>query len=183
MVHFLFLKTFCIYETGYNGTIDGQGQAWWTKYKKRILTNTRGPLVQLMWSKDIVISNITLRNSPFWTLHPYDCKNVTISGITILAPVSGAPNTDGIDPGTDVLWHSFPISLVMSWIQAEFNNRLFFYYSRFIGVIYVEVNHNLKLKQSPTDTYWTLFILKKILKNTWFLVINCCFWSYNILFS
>ncbi|XP_074579210.1 putative polygalacturonase [Curcuma longa] len=84
--------------TGYNGTIDGQGQAWWTKYKKRILTNTRGPLVQLMWSKDIVISNITLRNSPFWTLHPYDCKNVTISGITILAPVSGAPNTDGIDP-------------------------------------------------------------------------------------
>ncbi|XP_042377464.1 probable polygalacturonase [Zingiber officinale] len=91
--------------TGYNGTIDGQGQAWWTKYKKKILTNTRGPLVQLMWSKDIVISNITLRNSPFWTLHPYDCKNVTISGITILAPVFGAPNTDGIDPDScqDVL--------------------------------------------------------------------------------
>lgn len=52
-----------------------------------------------MWSSDIVISNITLRDSPFWTLHPYDCKNVTIRKVTILAPVHDAPNTDGIDPG------------------------------------------------------------------------------------
>lgn len=52
-----------------------------------------------MWSRDIVISNITLRDSPFWTLHPYDCKNVTISNVTILAPIFKAPNTDGIDPG------------------------------------------------------------------------------------
>ncbi|THU58025.1 hypothetical protein C4D60_Mb03t09770 [Musa balbisiana] len=91
--------------TGHNGTINGQGQAWWTKYKKKVLNYTRGPLVQLMWSKDIIISNITLRDSPFWTLHPYDCKNVTISNVTILAPVSGAPNTDGIDPDSceDVL--------------------------------------------------------------------------------
>ncbi|XP_073010801.1 probable polygalacturonase [Typha latifolia] len=84
--------------TGHNGTINGQGQAWWTKYRKRLLNFTRGPLVQLMWSKDIIISNITLRDSPFWTLHPYDCKNVTVANVTILAPISGAPNTDGIDP-------------------------------------------------------------------------------------
>ncbi|WOL06530.1 hypothetical protein Cni_G15264 [Canna indica] len=84
--------------TGHNGTINGQGQAWWTKFQKKLLNHTRGPLLQLMWSKDIIISNITLRDSPFWTLHPYDCKNVTISNITILAPASGAPNTDGIDP-------------------------------------------------------------------------------------
>ncbi|RWV85177.1 hypothetical protein GW17_00053052 [Ensete ventricosum] len=103
--HLACLKAFLMYETGHNGTINGQGQMWWTKYKKRILNYTRGPLVQLMWSKDIVISNITLRDSPFWTLHPYDCKNVTISHVTILAPVSGAPNTDGIDPDSceDVL--------------------------------------------------------------------------------
>lgn len=84
--------------TGYNGTINGQGQSWWVKYRKKLLNHTRGPLVQLMWSRDIVISNITLRDSPFWTLHPYDCKNVTISNLAILAPISGAPNTDGIDP-------------------------------------------------------------------------------------
>ncbi|KAJ6856817.1 polygalacturonase [Populus alba x Populus x berolinensis] len=84
--------------TGHNGTIDGQGQTWWKKYRQKLLNHTRGPLVQIMWSSDIVFMNITLRNSPFWTLHPYDCKNVTIRNVTILAPIFEAPNTDGIDP-------------------------------------------------------------------------------------
>ncbi|KAJ4954226.1 hypothetical protein NE237_031058 [Protea cynaroides] len=84
--------------TGHNGTIDGQGKAWWVKYRRKLLNHTRGPLVQIMWSSDISISNITLRNSPFWTLHPFDCKNVNITNVTILAPVLEAPNTDGIDP-------------------------------------------------------------------------------------
>lgn len=55
--------------------------------------------MQFMWSRDILISGVTLRDSPFWTLHPYDYQNVTIKNVTILAPLSGAPNTDGIDPG------------------------------------------------------------------------------------
>ncbi|KAL3830054.1 hypothetical protein ACJIZ3_018856 [Penstemon smallii] len=84
--------------TGHNGTIDGRGRTWWKKYRQKLLNHTRGPLVQIMWSSDIVISNITLRDSPFWTIHPYDCKNVTIRHLTILAPITGAPNTDGIDP-------------------------------------------------------------------------------------
>ncbi|KAK9075936.1 hypothetical protein SSX86_004266 [Deinandra increscens subsp. villosa] len=84
--------------TGNNGTIDGQGQRWWERYRQKLLNHTRGPLVQIMYSRDIVISNITLRNPPFWTLHPYDCKNVTIRNMTILAPLFKAPNTDGIDP-------------------------------------------------------------------------------------
>ncbi|KAG4956965.1 hypothetical protein JHK85_043345 [Glycine max] len=89
--------------TGHNGTINGQGQTWWTKYRQKLLNHTRGPLVQILWSSNIVISNITLRDSPFWTLHPYDCKNVTVKKVTILAPVSHAPNTDGIDPGKYLL--------------------------------------------------------------------------------
>ncbi|KAI7749389.1 hypothetical protein M8C21_002962 [Ambrosia artemisiifolia] len=84
--------------TGNNGTIDGQGLRWWKRYRQKLLNHTRGPLVQIMYSSDIVISNITLRNPPFWTLHPYDCKNVTIRNMTILAPLFEAPNTDGIDP-------------------------------------------------------------------------------------
>ncbi|KAL6972924.1 hypothetical protein U1Q18_027098 [Sarracenia purpurea var. burkii] len=89
--------------TGHNGSINGQGQTWWEKYRRKLLNHTRGPLVQIMWSSDIHISNITLRDSPFWTLHPYDCNNVTIRDVTILAPLSEAPNTDGIDPGKFVL--------------------------------------------------------------------------------
>lgn len=72
--------------------------------------------MQLMWSSNVEISKITLRNSPFWTLHPYDCKNVTISKVTILAPPIGAPNTDGIDPGNFVkildTWLLFPFNYV-----------------------------------------------------------------------
>ncbi|XP_008786949.2 probable polygalacturonase [Phoenix dactylifera] len=96
LIHGQYLKDVVI--TGHNGTIDGQGEMWWSKFREKLLKHTRGPLVQIMWSRDIVISNITLRNPPFWTLHPYDCKNVTISNVTILAPVHNAPNTDGIDP-------------------------------------------------------------------------------------
>nr|XP_029123841.1 probable polygalacturonase [Elaeis guineensis] len=96
LIHGQYLKDVVI--TGHNGTIDGQGASWWSKFQNKLLKHTRGPLVQIMWSRDIVISNITLRNPPFWTLHPYDCKNVIISNVTILAPLHSAPNTDGIDP-------------------------------------------------------------------------------------
>ncbi|KVH94012.1 probable polygalacturonase [Cynara cardunculus var. scolymus] len=96
LIHGQNLKDIVI--TGHNGTINGQGQAWWKKYRQKLLNHTRGPLLQIMWSSDILISNITLRDSPFWTLHPYDCKNVTIRHMTILAPIFEAPNTDGIDP-------------------------------------------------------------------------------------
>ncbi|VFQ92495.1 unnamed protein product [Cuscuta campestris] len=84
--------------TGHNGTINGQGQTWWKKYRQKLLNHTRGPLVQIMWSSDILLYNVTLRDSPFWTFHPYDCKNVTVRDVTILAPTTEAPNTDGIDP-------------------------------------------------------------------------------------
>ncbi|VFQ62693.1 unnamed protein product [Cuscuta campestris] len=99
--------------TGHNGTISGQGQRWWSKYLQRRLNHTRGPLVQIMWSSDILIHNVTLRDSPFWTLHPFDCKNVTISDVTILAPMFKAPNTDGIDPDSceDVLIENCYISV------------------------------------------------------------------------
>lgn len=88
--------------TGHNGTINGQGRSWWEKYRKNLLNYTRGPLLQLMWSRDIHISDVTFRDSPFWTLHPYDCENVVIRNVTILAPLTEAPNTDGIDPDSCV---------------------------------------------------------------------------------
>jgi hypothetical protein len=77
-----------------------------------------------MWSKDIIVANITLLNSPFWHFHPYDCTNVTVSNVTILAPISGAPNTDGIDPGI----HPAPIFLltsITSYVSLETSGRYF----------------------------------------------------------
>lgn len=85
--------------TGNNGTIDGQGRIWWDLWWNRTLNHTRGHLIELVDSTNIMISNITLRNSPFWTVHPVYCRNVVIRNLTVLAPLN-APNTDGIDPGT-----------------------------------------------------------------------------------
>uniref|UniRef100_A0A7N0ZXM8 Polygalacturonase n=1 Tax=Kalanchoe fedtschenkoi TaxID=63787 RepID=A0A7N0ZXM8_KALFE len=84
--------------TGQNGTVDGQGKMWWDLWWNRTLEHTRGHLIELMNSRNILISNLTFMNSPFWTVHPVYCSNVVIKEMTILAPLN-APNTDGIDPG------------------------------------------------------------------------------------
>ncbi|KAG8383836.1 hypothetical protein BUALT_Bualt04G0055200 [Buddleja alternifolia] len=84
-------------QVGQNGTIDGQGKMWWDLWWNKTLNHTRGHLVELINSHNILISNLTFLNSPFWTIHPVYCSNVVIRDMTILAPLN-APNTDGIDP-------------------------------------------------------------------------------------
>eukprot|EP00850_Spirogloea_muscicola_P011869 SM000075S21958 [mRNA] locus=s75:280347:282690:- [translate_table: standard] len=80
------------------GTIDGQGSPWWSASDNKKLLSTRPELVQLSAVQGLIISGITLRNPPFWALHPIYCSDVHIHGLTILAPLS-SPNTDGIDSG------------------------------------------------------------------------------------
>jgi hypothetical protein len=57
----------------------------------------RPPLIQFRNSKNISIKDVTLKNSPFWTINPVFCDNLTVSGVTIENP-DEAPNTDGINP-------------------------------------------------------------------------------------
>ncbi|KAL8556745.1 hypothetical protein ACS0TY_004275 [Phlomoides rotata] len=83
--------------TGDNGTIDGQGDTWWTKFRKGQLQYTRPYLIEIMYSENVQISNLTLLNSPSWNVHPIYSSNVIVQGLTILAPVT-SPNTDGINP-------------------------------------------------------------------------------------
>jgi polygalacturonase len=83
--------------TGENGTIDGQGEFWWQQFHKGKLKYTRPYLIEIMFSTNIQISNLTLLNSPSWNVHPVYSSNILIQGITIIAPVT-SPNTDGINP-------------------------------------------------------------------------------------
>ncbi|KAJ3669318.1 hypothetical protein LUZ60_011268 [Juncus effusus] len=83
--------------TGGNGTIDGQGEIWWDRFKNKTLDFTRPHLVELMYSTEVVISNLTFINSPFWAIHPVYCSQVLIQYLTVLAPLD-SPNTDAIDP-------------------------------------------------------------------------------------
>jgi polygalacturonase len=52
--------------------------------------------------KNVLIEGVTLRDSPFWVVHPIFCSNVTVRGVTV---DSLALNNDGCDPDscTDVL--------------------------------------------------------------------------------
>ena len=70
MTSYLRSKTF----SGKNGTINGQGQVWWDKYHAKELTYTRGYLLELVYSRDIIISNVTFVDAPSWNLHPTYCK-------------------------------------------------------------------------------------------------------------
>ncbi|WOL12490.1 putative polygalacturonase isoform X1 [Canna indica] len=83
--------------TGNNGTINGQGHVWWERFRANELQHTRGYLVEFMFCNNVLLSNVTLMNSPSWTLHPVYCRDVIVSGVTIYAPIK-SPNTDGMNP-------------------------------------------------------------------------------------
>eukprot|EP01102_Stenamoeba_stenopodia_P008700 TRINITY_DN2528_c0_g1_i1.p1 TRINITY_DN2528_c0_g1~~TRINITY_DN2528_c0_g1_i1.p1 ORF type:complete len:328 (-),score=75.42 TRINITY_DN2528_c0_g1_i1:574-1521(-) len=87
-----------------HGVIDGQGAPWYELFMNGSLLHSRPSVVELMWTTNLQMQNITILNSPFWTVHPVYCDNVLIDNITIVNP-NDAPNTDGVDPdsSTNVL--------------------------------------------------------------------------------
>ena len=79
------------------GTIDGQGKAWWAAFEADHNMTHRPYMIKLYNCKRVRVQGVTLSNSPMFHLVPQNCTDVTIQGITIKSP-SNAHNTDGIDP-------------------------------------------------------------------------------------
>jgi polygalacturonase len=79
------------------GTIDARGEFWWKMHRERALDHPRPRLISFGRCTNVLIEGITLTNSPSWTLHPFNCENVTVNKITIINPAD-SPNTDGINP-------------------------------------------------------------------------------------
>ncbi len=79
------------------GTLDGNGEYWWSKLRNKTLEFPRPKLINFMNCKNVLISGIKLINSPSWTVNPVCCNNVTVTGITINNPAD-SPNTDGVNP-------------------------------------------------------------------------------------
>ena len=80
------------------GSIDGNaGEGdWWENHKiKR--GSWRPKTVFLCRCRNVRIQNITIQNSPSWTLHPYYCDDLEFLNLTVRNP-DDSPNTDGIDP-------------------------------------------------------------------------------------
>lgn len=83
------------------GTVDGQGQVWWTRQLNRAKGSPEDPrpmLVDITNSNKILFEGVTLQNSPQYNIITFVCDGLTVRNVRILNPGRGAPNTDGIDP-------------------------------------------------------------------------------------
>jgi alpha-L-rhamnosidase len=86
------------------GMLEGSGQPFWQLFWRRVAADNktknldveRPRLVYIDSCNDVVISGLTLKDSGFWNLHIYRCREVLVENLTISAPV-GAPSTDGMD--------------------------------------------------------------------------------------
>ncbi len=96
------------------GTIDGQGHAFWEKRAETY----RGPsdrgtaqfnyralprpsFIQFRRCRHVAIKDLTLKNSPSWTVHLLRCQDARVEKVTIRNPLYG-PNTDGIDINSSI---------------------------------------------------------------------------------
>jgi polygalacturonase len=102
-----------------SGTLDGQGSPTWYPWVKKQtpdwtmlqeMAREGVPVEKRIFGpdhflrpgffepydcKNILVEGVTLQGSPFWTLHPTFCTNVTIQEVTVWA---GTANDDGCDP-------------------------------------------------------------------------------------
>jgi alpha-L-rhamnosidase len=91
------------------GTLDGSGEPFWKEfYRRRDIDNKttnlnveRPRLTFLQNCNDVKISGINFKNSGFWNLHLYRCKNLTVDNCRFTAlngpKPNNAPSSDGID--------------------------------------------------------------------------------------
>lgn len=108
------------------GILDGQTGLFWSSWKRkqtgdqnalRDLGARREPLERRLFGKghylrpslfqpydcrNVLVEGVTFQGSPFWTVHPVFCTNVTVRGIRVFP---GTTNDDGVDPDScrDVL--------------------------------------------------------------------------------
>ncbi len=109
-----------------HGTLDGQARAFWGAWKSkqardqhalRTMGMQATPLERRVFGaghylrpslfephecRNVLVEGVTFRGSPFWTVHPVFCTNVTVRGVRVLG---GTTNDDACDPDScrDVL--------------------------------------------------------------------------------
>jgi polygalacturonase len=108
------------------GTLDGQAHAFWGEWKAKQTVDQealrqmgagdvpvekrvfgaghylRPAMCEFYDCRNVLIEGLNLTRSPFWTMHPVFCTNVTIRGVHVHP---GTTNDDGCDPDScrDVL--------------------------------------------------------------------------------
>ncbi|MBN1659888.1 MAG: glycoside hydrolase family 28 protein [Anaerolineae bacterium] len=101
------------------GTLDGQGEAWWhwkqrqgpaatalyhaqaagVPVEDRVYATEEAALrpqfFQPFGCRGVLVEGVTFVNGPMWTIHPVYCSDVIVRGVTVR---SEGPNTDGLNP-------------------------------------------------------------------------------------
>ncbi len=80
------------------GTLDGNAPNgdWWENPKERIGA-WRPNTLYIVRSENMTFQDITVKNSPSWTVHPYYSRHLQFINMHIQNPYH-SPNTDGFDP-------------------------------------------------------------------------------------
>ena len=106
------------------GVIDGQGYKWWVELLFNFITDTRPHLMHMDNCTNVLVQNLTLRNSPRFHMDIQRMKNVIVQNVDIWVDITAQKkilnqhkaklppwsipmfpfNTDGIDPsGQNIL--------------------------------------------------------------------------------
>jgi polygalacturonase len=89
-----------------SGTLDGSGAPFWADFWARRKENNkttnldveRPRLALIQNSRDVRISGVTFKDSAFWNLHLYRCRNVVVENVRFEVPDGvRCPSTDGTD--------------------------------------------------------------------------------------
>ncbi|MEJ6979471.1 glycosyl hydrolase family 28 protein [Pedobacter sp. P351] len=93
------------------GTINGNALKFWKKFwahrdslrkigKETTNLEVSRPRLVFIWGCDnVIVKDVNLHNSGFWTTHLYQCNNVLIENCDIRSPFKpvAAPSSDGVD--------------------------------------------------------------------------------------
>jgi polygalacturonase len=83
------------------GTMDGNGAVWWVNDS----TDKNPYFIRFTNINGLVVSDITMTNSPKLTLYTSQCNRVRITGVTMKNPyTSKSKNLDCIDPSGDDIY-------------------------------------------------------------------------------
>ena len=83
----------CIYADGAEniaitgfGTIDGQGQKWWDVFRNHPeqLEYPRPKLISFDSCQQITLRDVSLVNSPSWTVNPILCQDITVDNLSLI---------------------------------------------------------------------------------------------------
>ena len=75
-----------------------QGISYTPVIQRQMVNDTahlRPQFIQFNRCENVLLEGISIQNSPFWTIHPYLCKNVSIRKVNVYAH---GHNNDGVDP-------------------------------------------------------------------------------------